>query len=381
VDEKSLLLFPTESSPAPVAGTRARTQYEEAGHRGRLLQSLKTLLPQASFKGSTIGGRWWTLETLLSEILVDLRRKASRSAGTEIWDVVLGRPVVFGSNAEAEKTAVERLQLAAMGAGFRAVRLEYEPVAAAAAYGVGSVSDETVLIADLGAGTSDFSVARVGPGKGDAGHRCEILANHGFRQGGDNVDGAIMWHALTEHFGRGTQYESGGKPLDVPNRIYRDLCRWDRVSFLRDTDTWDSVRLFLRTAEEKEGLERLLSLIAKDLGYGVFRAVEKTKIELAERDASKLKLEDEPIAVEIEVSIDHLREWMAPFLGEIRDGVEETLRRASVDSAAVDRVVLTGGSSLLRPVRELFGEITMPDRLIAAHPFRSVADGLFELRT
>jgi hypothetical chaperone protein len=377
VREKSLLLFPDDSSPRYEVGDRAMTLYEEQGRKGRLLQSLKTLLPHTTFQGSTIGGSWRTLESLLTLILAYLRETASRQAGREVRKVVLGRPARFSTVDKEERLAEERLRLAAAAAGFDEVRLVLEPVAAAAVYQTSLSRPELALVADLGAGTSDFTVARLDPAAASL-DRSQVLASSGVRLGGDNVDGLVMWHKLTRYFGRGTKWKSGQEWLDVPVRIFRDLCQWERLSFLRTSRTRDDLDTFIRRAADPEGLRRLATLIDRDLGYGVFRSIESAKIGLA-AGSSVITFNDDGLVIDQEMTVGEMREWLADFEAKILACVNETLRAAAVAAAEIETVFMTGGTSLLAPVTGLFARTLGAGKLRIGDPFNSVAQGLLEL--
>lgn len=377
--EKSIILFPDENSPRYEVGNRALAVYEERGRRGRLLQSLKSILPYTSFQGSIIGGSWRTLESLLTLILAHLRESASRQIGREIRKVVLGRPARFSAATQEERLAEERLRLSAAGAGFDEVRLVLEPIAAAATYQKTIARREMVLVADLGAGTSDFSVAQLSPPSSGSWEKSQILASSGVKLGGDNVDGLVMWHKLTHYFGRGTKYESGGNWLDVPARIFRDLCQWDRLSFLRDSDTRQHLDLFIRRSKNPEGLRRLAFLIDRDLGYGVFRSIEKAKIGLSEAGAAAILFEEDGLNIDQMLTVGELREWLMDFRVKILSCVKDALKEASVKAGEVEAVFITGGTSLLPPVVDIFAKEFGAEKLRSGDPFDSVALGLLEL--
>ena len=106
---------------------------------------------------------------------------------------------------------------------FEDLTFQPEPVAAAWTFAATLREPKTVLVVDLGGGTSDFTVMRVAPPA--AGRAHEVLATGGVRVGGDDFDGRIMWHRLVRIFGYGSRYESWGKMLDVPPHPFRAICR------------------------------------------------------------------------------------------------------------------------------------------------------------
>jgi hypothetical chaperone protein len=377
--EKSLLFFPDDNSARYEVGNRALAAYEEHGRRGRLLQSLKSLLPHTSFEGGRIGGDWRTLESLLTLILAYLRESASRQAGYDLKKVVLGRPARFSTSMREERIAEERLKISAIAAGFNEVRLILEPVAAAAAYQTTLSKPELALIADLGAGTSDFSVARLEPTLAGSLRNSTILASSGLKLGGDEIDGLVMWHKLTHYFGRGTKYKSGDNWLDIPVRIFRDLCHWDKLSFLRGGDTRHFLDGFIRKSKDPEGLRRLALLIDRDLGYGVFRAIERAKISLSISDSATIVFHEDGLQINEKTTVVELRGLLEDFEGKILSCLAEVLHAASVEAAEIETVFLTGGTSLFPVVRGIFAKAFGAEKLRSGDPFDSVASGLLEL--
>ncbi len=62
----------------------------EGDGQGRLIQSIKSHLASASFTRTMIGGRFWTLETLIATYLNQLRGAVRRPLPAR---AVVGRPV------------------------------------------------------------------------------------------------------------------------------------------------------------------------------------------------------------------------------------------------------------------------------------------------
>jgi hypothetical chaperone protein len=133
-------------------GPAAIEHYLEAEKKGRLIQSLKSWLPSRTFTGTSILGRHYTLERLVSQMLSALRENAERQFGTPIRHALVGRPVRFvGAESEADDAyAISRLRSAFASAGFEHVDFEFEPVAAAYAYESTLNHDELIFIGDFG---------------------------------------------------------------------------------------------------------------------------------------------------------------------------------------------------------------------------------------
>src|SRR5450755_2067862 len=237
-------------------GPSAIEHYLEAEKKGRLIQSLKSYLPSQSFTGTSIFGRHYTLERLISQILSDLRESAERQFGTSIRHALVGRPVRFvGAESEADDAyAVSRLRSAFSTAGFEHVDFEFEPVAAAYSYESTLDHDELILIGDFGGGTSDFSLLRVGPGILRRGRSAQdILGNSGVPLAGDTFDARIVRQLVSPALGSNSYARSLNKTLPaIPAWIYSNLERWHYLSCLRTRDVMEILRTARLRALEPE---------------------------------------------------------------------------------------------------------------------------------
>jgi hypothetical chaperone protein len=262
-----------------------------------------------------------------------------------------------------------------VNAGFRDVRFEYEPIGAARHYERGLAHDELLLIGDFGGGTSDFSLLRVGPGR--AGGAGSILGNDGVDVAGDAFDGRIVRHCVAPLLGRGAEFVSCfGRRLPVPDWLYAHLERWHHVSMLKSRRTLQLLLDLRREAVEPALLDRLLRLVENDLGFVLHRATEQTKRALSAASSARFRIEHDVLEIDAAVSRADFESWIAPELAAIAACVDGLLARASVAAAAVDRVFLTGGSSLVPAVRRIFEQRFAPERIRSGDEFTSVASGL-----
>src|SRR5262249_49236485 len=151
-----------------------------------------------------IGGRFWTLETLIATYLKQLRGAVNRPLPAR---AVVGRPVRYWAADDVDDAAraAKRMRAALAAAGLPDAGFELQPVAAAPRYAAGLDHEELILVADCGGGTSDFSLLRVGPklAPGDAG---VILATGGVALGGDSFDARIIDALVAPALGRDTTY-------------------------------------------------------------------------------------------------------------------------------------------------------------------------------
>src|SRR5262249_50431015 len=160
------------------------------------------------------------LENLVAMVLRRIRELAEKATGTSLDDVTVGRPAAFSANPDDDALAERRLRSASELAGFKNIRFVIEPIAAALAYEATLTSDELVLVADFGAGTSDLTLMRLGPSRrGAADRRGDVVASAGVSIGGDRFDAEMMRHKLLPYFGLGTTYEVMQKRMTVPMAI------------------------------------------------------------------------------------------------------------------------------------------------------------------
>ena len=374
---RSLLYF--RSGEKPVGGPRAIDRYLASEGDGRLIQSMKSYLADGTFQATNIFGRTTSLVDLIATLLRELRARAEEVVGPLGSRVVVGRPVHFATEKddEDEALAVRRLLEALASAGFTDVELEYEPVAAAQYYEAQLDHDELVLIADFGGGTSDFSLIRVGPGQKHLGKE-RILGNDGVGIAGDVLDSRLLHALVAPMLGLGTTYRSlmGNKELPVPVWIYSRLLRWHHLSFLKSKKTIDLLEGIASQTADAGPMRSLLHVIENDLGYHLYRAVERTKVALSTADEAVFRFSDAPLEIEAPVTRVQFEGWIAEDMAKMAACVDRLLAHVGVDAKDVDQVFMTGGSSFVPAVRRIFETRFGSENIRAGGELISVASGL-----
>ncbi|HTM23487.1 MAG TPA: Hsp70 family protein [Kofleriaceae bacterium] len=356
------------------AGSYAIARYLAGEGDGRLVQSIKSHLASRSFTQTVIAGRTWTLERLVAVFLHELRRAASVDLGNR---AVVGRPVRYwGSSGDADDArALERMTTALRGAGFDEVRFEAEPIAAAAAYAARLDHDELVLVADIGGGTSDFSLVRVGPGA--AGDAAAVLATGGVAIGGDTFDAEIIDAVIAPLLGKGTQYrDEMGARTPVPAWLFGHLRRWHQLSFLKSRDTLQLLERIHTGALDRGRIGNLVHVIDEDMGLPLHRAVEAAKVRLSDQPAADLRFTRAPVALAAPLARADFERWIAGHLDAVDRVITGVLERAGVAAAEVDRVFATGGSSFVPALRARLAVRFGAGRVVGGEELTSVASGL-----
>jgi len=369
-------------APRELAGPRAIARYLAVDEPGRLVQSLKSFLAARDFSATRIFEREYRLEALIAVLLRALIREAEQALGPLSGPVVVGRPVRFVSARapEDEALALARLRAAFAMAGLEDVVFEYEPIAAAYHYERRLDHDELILIGDFGGGTSDFSLLRVGPAarreRAQGGTR-GVLGNAGVPVAGDVFDGRIVRAVVAPALGLGSEFRSiFGAVLPVPRWIYGHLERWHHLSFLRSPRTLSLLFDLQRDALDPARLEALIHVVRADLGFPLHRAVERAKLVLTRDEQARLRFVHEPVRLEAPIARADFESWIAPELAAIETCVDDLLAAACIGRGDVDRVFLTGGSSLVPAVRALFATRFGDGRVQAGDELVSVASGL-----
>ena len=363
-----------------VAGPAAIGTYLTANPKGRLLQSLKSFLASAAFTRTSLYRSTYTLEDLIAIIVRQLKTAAEAEFG-EIGDavVVAGRPVRFSEakNATDDARALGRLRRAIEAAGFTRIQFEFEPVAAAYSYEQQLTGEELVLIADFGGGTSDFSLLRLGPGvaESDSSER-RILGTAGIAIGGNDFDSALVRHLVSPRLGLRSQYRSHGKLLPTPLNIFKEFERWHYLSFLKNQKTIGMLESIRANALQPEQIDNLLYVIENDLGFQLYRSVERTKMDLSAQEKTEFAFRELPADIVCEVSRDEFESWIAAYIVELADCVDRLLSDCGISTGMVDSVFLTGGSSFVPSVRKIFADKFGPSRLRSGKELTSIGEGL-----
>ena len=363
-----------------VTGPDAIDSYLNAKTPGRLIQSTKSYLASRLFQKTQILGANYSLEELIGILLRQLRQAVEKQFGNMGTTVVVGRPVHFSGtrNDSDDEFAVNRLRSAFAKAGFDDVHFLPEPVAAAYKYQQRLDHDELVLIADFGGGTSDFSLVEL-KAKPMGGHviNNQVIGNDGVGIAGDTFDSKLVRHLVAPMLGLGSQYKNEfGKVLPVPNWLYEHLERWHYLSFLKTRKNMELLRQLQFQALEKPKLDALIDLVDHDLGYRLYRAIEAAKCALSEKSEAQFAFSEAAVAIDKTLSRNQFENWIEPELTIISTCVERLLSKCNVKSNDVDAIFMTGGSSFVPAVRQIFASQFANAPIRAGQEFTSVAEGL-----
>jgi hypothetical chaperone protein len=356
------------------AGPWAVDAYMEDPLETRFIQSFKTFAASAAFSETRILERRYRFEDLLSAFLLRLRDHAGAAMAELPTRVIVGRPVNFAGAAPDPALALERYEAAFSRLGFTEILYAYEPVGAAFFFARELAADATVLVGDFGGGTSDFTIIRFERAAGEI--RAVPLGHSGVGVAGDAFDYRIIDRLVSPELGKGSSYMAFGKTLPIPNRYYTAFARWDQLALMRASRDMREIRTLVRDAVEPDRLARLVEVLDDNLGYPLYRAVSRLKETLSAQEAAPFRFEAGSIRIGREVSRAEFEGWIAPELGAIEGAVDAVLAEAGLEPEVIDRVFLTGGSSLTPAVRRIFARRFAADRIESGSELESIASGL-----
>lgn len=355
-------------------GPWAIDRFLEGRTAHRFIQSFKSFAASATFQDTRIFGERFRFEDLLAAFLRTLTRHAGPDFALENAKVVLGRPVRFAGSRPDEALAMSRYRTAFGGLGAGHAEYVYEPVGAAFFYARSLDRDATVLVADFGGGTSDFSVMRFSRAAGDL--KAEPLGHAGIGLAGDAFDYRIVDRVVSPRLGKGGSYRSMGKVLAIPNHYYANFARWNQLAMMKGTRDLKELRELARQALEPEPLQTFIDIVELDLGFALYRAVSEAKIALSSQDETRFLFRAAGVTIESTITRADFESWIAEDVERIAETVDEALWSAGVEAGEIERVFLTGGTSFVPAVRRLFAERFGEDRLTTGEQFSSIAHGL-----
>lgn len=357
-------------------GRRAIEDYT-LNSEGRLLRALKSVLGTALIHEKTrVKARQLAFSDIVGSFLAHLKGKLDAANDGRTDSVVLGRPVHFvDEDPAADRAAQDELEKAARAQGFRHIAFQFEPIAAALDYEQSVGQEEIALIADIGGGTSDFSVVRVSPqARKRADRQGDVLANSGVHIGGTDFDKLLSMAVVMPHLGFGTPTADGKRNLPVS--YFFDLATWQRINLLYANKAGSDLRQIMREAARPELVERMIDIVTHRQGHALAGRVERAKIALTAEQQTAIEL---PLAAEklaVEATAGDLDRAILEAAGRVGATAAATIRAAGLTPERIDTLFLTGGSTMIPLVRDSLTGLMPNARIVKGDVFGSVGLGL-----
>ncbi|OHD16085.1 MAG: hypothetical protein A2087_08845 [Spirochaetes bacterium GWD1_61_31] len=378
------LLYFAKDRPVSI-GSSAIHEYGQAlhSHRNssnlystfRFFQAIKLALKNPAFSGTRIFGQFWPAESLAGLFLREVKRLADEATGSQVDQVVLGRPVVLGADPTADAALQGRFHKTCLFAGFRAIDFVYEPVGAMLSDG--TTYQGKVLVFDFGGGTLDISIASIGNGQ------VSLLANAGLDLGGYSLNEDLSRARVIGHFGFHGKFRTmTGRYLDMPTWITDQVASFYALPLAELAKTRNAIKDLIPEARaaDKPKLKGLLEFIDCNMAFDLFDRIDQAKIRLSDSQTTAIEFAVPPFVQLAEsVSRPAFESMIAPRVGAARSLILAALCEAGLQPVDIDRVVRVGGScripAFIRLLEDLF-----PGRVSAGEAFTSIAAGLIAAR-
>ncbi|WP_027685353.1 Hsp70 family protein [Rhizobium leguminosarum] len=356
------------------AGHAAIRQFIDNPGECRFLQSIKTFAASALFQGTLIFAKRHNFEDLMEIFVRRLRNYAGDHWPSDVSRIVTGRPVHFAGASPDPALATERYNEALSRFGFPEIHYVYEPVAAAFYFAQNLKRDATVLVADFGGGTTDYSLIRFETIAGKL--TATPIGHSGVGVAGDHFDYRMIDNIVAPLIGKGSHFKSFDKILEVPSNYYSSFGRWNQLSIFKTTREFEDLKKLVRTSLEPEKLEIFIDLIDHDEGYPLYQAVSATKMALSASEEAPFDFAPLGRGGHRSIKRSDFEGWIADDLARIEGALDDVLDKTETKPAEIDQVFLTGGTSFVPAVRRIFTERFERDRIESGGELLSIAHGL-----
>jgi hypothetical chaperone protein len=347
------------------------------GFDGRLMRSMKSILGSPLAENTTDLGDGTAIKytDVIATFLDHLKRSAEASAGGAIDRAVLGRPVFFvDDDPRADQMAQQQLEAAARTVGLRDIHFQYEPIAAAFDYESHLSAEGLVLVADIGGGTSDFSLVRVGPDRMKRVERKDdVLAHHGVHVAGTDFDRRVELATILRELGYQSLDPQG---REIPNRIYFDLATWHLINTVYTPKRVSELALMRHLFVETRHHDRLMRVVEQRFGHALAAHAEEAKIGVAAGGETLIDLDE--VEEDLRLAFDEAQLIQA---GEdetrrIVQAARDTVQAAGIAPRDVDAVYFTGGSTGLAFLSGALAAAFPDAKAVFGDRLASVATGL-----
>jgi len=309
------------------------------GDKGRFLRSFKSALGTSTLDHEIqIKRNRYKVKNIIEQYISIVISRAEEALQQPIENLVVGRPVHFvdydpSADAKAETSLREIIE----GLGVKNVEFQLEPIAAAFNYGVTIENEELVLVIDIGAGTSDFSVVKFADG--DA----EVISNCGVHIGGNDFDKTVALNLAMPLFGYKERFKRR-EQLEVPNHYYLNASSWHKIDLLYDRKVLNALKEISPQVFNPELIERFISLVSSRQVHNVLAEVEGMKKAYSDNNTADLNLDFLEQELSIELAKESFNTLIDNMCDEIISNAYRAIELAGLKKNLIDTVYVTGGS-------------------------------------
>lgn len=346
-------VFYKEDSLSPLFGEKANLAYMN-GEQGRFMRSLKRVLgTDLMDNGTLVNDKLYNFSDILVAYIKHLKVQAEKFYEESLENLVMGRPVHFRDNDEkGDRKAESELHQIAKKIGFKNINFQFEPIAAAFAHENNLNQEILACVVDIGGGTSDFTIIRLGKNlQTKADRKDDILASSGVRVGGNDFDKDFSISSFMPEFGSRATY--GAQKLPVPTSQYFDLAEWSKINSVYGYKNLKIVKEVLSQVDDVERYSRLLDILKHENGHRLLNDVENSKIILTDKPELEVTISYIAGNPTLKVTKKALEKSIKKDLEKISKSLLECLKIANVKADDIGLVILTGGSTEIPIVQDI----------------------------
>ena len=318
----------------------------------------------------------YSIKDIIQQYIGEVLGRAEAQLGSPIKHLVVGRPVSFvDDNEQADRLAQASLKELVSNLGVEQIEFQLEPIAAALNYGVTVRGEEIVLVIDIGAGTSDFSVVKFLSDGSAENLDSQVIANCGIHIGGNDFDKQIALHRVMNYFGYQQRFKRRPE-LEVANSYFFNASSWHQIDLLYDRKVINALNELRPQVLEPETFTRFIELIESRQPHKVLGAVEKTKRQFANSDNALIGLPFVDGGLDIEMSRADFQAVSNTMCGDIIRTANQAIAEAGLTKADIDTVYLTGGSMGINHLHNMVLAEYLDSQVIDGDRSTAVARGL-----
>lgn len=355
-----------------LVGQEALDQYLDLPSEGYFVKNIKSFLGADGLREGTAE----FFEDIVTAMMLDIKQRAEQQLGKSIEHTVIGRPVNFqGVNAkESNRRAIDILSISAKRAGFKTAEFLFEPLAAGLDLELQLTRDANVLVVDVGGGTTDCAMVRMGPsyyGKFD--RESDFLGHSGERIGGNDFDIQLARKELMPLMGLHSPLKSG---LPMPQAVFFTAIATNNIGEqlrFKSAEVGRQLEDVLINTTEPELFRRFIDMRDENKNHRVVRSAELAKIQLSSEEEHQVNLDYIEQALAKSINREQFAEAVQRPISAITALMEEAIKQAGTQP---DLIYLTGGSGKSQVIRLAIEQRYSGIEVVDGDHFGSVAKGL-----
>ena len=347
------------------------------GDSGSFLRSFKSALGTKTIEHEIrIKQNLYTIQDIIQSYIGEVLARVESGLDSDVKSLVVGRPVNFvDDNPDADRNAQNQLSDVITSLGVENIEFQLEPIAAALNYGVTVDGEEIVLVIDIGAGTSDFSVVKF---KGAADIQkldAQVISNCGVHIGGNDFDKVIALNRVMTHLGYQHRFKHR-EDLEAPKSYFLHASSWHQIDLLYDRKVINTLNEIAPQMQDPEAIHRLIDVIQKRQVHFILAAVEEVKKQFSDNNAATINLPFIGQGIELELLKEDFNQLIDPLCCEIIKTANKAIELSGLNKVDVNTVYLTGGSMGLRHLYQKVLNEFVDANVIEGDKSTAVARGL-----